>query len=152
MSITHSELVSIASKWLKQPHHNATKSGHGRCALVIPELVTSAGEIPDVIGWYVGKSIMIECKTSRQDFKRDEKKQWRGRPENGVGVLRFYLCPEGIIKPDEIPENWGLLYTDGKNVSVHIDAKPLKADREKEVFILLSYIRRNKIKHMDATS
>jgi len=32
-----------------------------------------------------------------------------------MGKFRFYLCPFGLIKIEELPSNWGLIYVDDKN-------------------------------------
>lgn len=99
----HDELCKQGVRWLK-------KTIGAR--LAISEIVCSNtyGEIPDVIGWKSSYSILIECKTSRSDFKADSKKIFRQFPDFGRGQLRLYLCPDGIIKPEELPEGWGLLY------------------------------------------
>ena len=100
----HAELVEIAAKWLKS---------YG-CYVVLKELVTWARETPDAIGWNSDLSILIECKTSRSDFFRDSEKHFREHPEKGMGIVRFYMCKEGLIKPDEVPEKWGLLWVTKK--------------------------------------
>jgi len=65
--ITHDELVSIAVKWLYSQG----------CGFAVGErvCVASTGEIPDAIGFRSNCSILIECKTSRADFKADRKKR-----------------------------------------------------------------------------
>ena len=34
----------------------------------------------------------------------------------GVGTYRFYLCPPGVIEPDDLPEGWGLLYVEKNRI------------------------------------
>ncbi len=103
MNFTHTGLVKIAEKWLLK-----------RCGFAFSELTTFAGEIPDSIGFRSGDTILIECKTSRADFISDKKKHFRRRPKAGVGSFRFYMCPKDLIKPEELPEKWGLLYVNDK--------------------------------------
>lgn len=55
-------------------------------------------------------SYLIETKISRSDFLADAKKTFRKDPTQGIGDYRYYACPEGLIKPDELPEKWGLIY------------------------------------------
>lgn len=55
-------------------------------------------------------SYLIETKVSRSDFLADAKKPFRKDPSQGIGDYRYYACPEGLIKPDELPEKWGLIY------------------------------------------
>lgn len=103
MIFSHSDLVELAEKWLLK-----------RCGFAFTELSTHAQEIPDAIGFKSGISILIECKTSRADFLADRKKSFRKNPAQGVGMYRFYLCPKDMIKPDELPNKWGLIYVDDK--------------------------------------
>lgn len=102
MQYDHQELVWIAARQLKR----------WRCDPVFQELVTnnSSGEIPDAIGWTPRHSILFECKTSRNDLRRDTKKLFRWNiPEYGMGDWRFYLCPDTVqVTEDDIPPGWGV--------------------------------------------
>lgn len=106
---THKELSQLAIAWLKRPH---SKGGHG-CHLALAECRSGyEGEIPDAIGWrYCGDhkdgSVVVECKTSRADFLSDRKKSHRN--VGGLGNWRYFFTPEGLIKPDDLPEKWGLV-------------------------------------------
>ena len=60
-------------------------------------------------------STLIETKISRSDFKADAKKEFRGCESKGIGQLRYYACPDGLIKPEELPYKWGLIYVYPKN-------------------------------------
>lgn len=100
--MTHAELVRRAEKWLK---------GAGKCKFSFSELASYSNfEIPDAIGFSFWNSILIECKTTRSDFRADLKKSFRRTPENGCGFQRYFLCEKGLIDKDELPEGWGLLY------------------------------------------
>ena len=100
--MTHTDLVLKAERWLLN-----TK----RCAFVFTELVTHAGETPDAIGFRdIGVSMLVECKANRADFLSDKKKYQRRDPEAGMGAYRFYMCPTGLIKVNELPDKWGLIY------------------------------------------
>ncbi len=106
LRMTHAELVARAEKWLK---------GAGKCKFAFTELASYANhEIPDAIGFSFWTSILIECKTSRADFKADLKKEFRRIPQRGCGVKRYFLCEKDLISIDELPEGWGLLYIAGK--------------------------------------
>ncbi len=107
--MTHDELVERAVKWLKST---------GRCGVAVPELVTYCDESPDAIGWRSEGQIcvLIECKASRSDFLSDKKKFFRKHPEEGVGNKRYFMTPPGLIDPKELPENWGLLEVNSKQV------------------------------------
>lgn len=101
--LTHKDLVEVAYRWALN---------HG-CGVALKELYTNCcnGEYPDVIGFCSwGESTLIECKTSRSDFLADQKKLFRKKPELGMGFKRFYCCPTDIIKINDLPQNWGLIY------------------------------------------
>lgn len=127
----HSVLVDAGRKWLEK-----------RCSVILTELVTSAFEQPDAIGWDGWRSVLVECKASRSDFLNDAKKPFRQFPEQGVGHLRYFLVPAGLVKVDELPAGWGLLeYSKGK-VRAVLGSKDFEANRNREVGMLLSAIRR----------
>lgn len=60
-------------------------------------------------------STLIETKITRSDFKADAKKEFRSCYSKGIGQLRYYACPDGLIKPEELPDKWGLIYVYPKN-------------------------------------
>lgn len=143
MVVKHSEMVIIAEKWLKNTL---------RCGVTFREFVanTSTGEIPDVIGWVGNKCIVVEVKTNRADFLGDKRKRHR-HPQYSDKVLghwRFYVTPPGIVKPDEIPERWGLY--EYRNRFRHIvgekyanaENPPFPSNRSDEVIIMYSALRR----------
>lgn len=108
---THQDLVDKAVKWLKKPHG---QGGTG-CHVAVSEFPTGyTGEIPDAIGFrshteHLGGSVVCEVKVSRSDFLADAKKPHRNGEVLGVGQHRFYVAPQGLIKPDELPKDWGLV-------------------------------------------
>lgn len=131
--MTHSELVALAHRWLKS---------HGYLAFT--EFTTSNPETPDAIGWKAGESALIECKMSASDFNADAKKWFREHPDFGMGRLRYYLCPHGLITPEMIPENWGLIWTRGAtHVKTKVHATPfLEFNLRSEIVFMYSMLRR----------
>ena len=104
---THDDLVESAARWLRKEH-----------CIVITEMAGGGDNItekPDAIGWRMGsKTTLIECKASRSDFLSDKKKP--SRQSLGMGTLKYYLAPKGIINSSELPEKWGLLeYQNGRS-------------------------------------
>ncbi len=100
--ISHKELVEQAGIWLRNYTQTHT--------IVITELRTSGTETPDAIGFSAqGGTTLIECKTSRADFQADKKKIFRRYPENGMGDRRYFMAPVGLLTPEDLPENWGLI-------------------------------------------
>lgn len=67
-----------------------------------------------ILGFRQTCSALIEVKVSRSDFACDRLKPERSA--GGVGVYRFYLCPTGLIRVEELPAKWGLLYADGRKI------------------------------------
>lgn len=86
---------------------------------VVASNIRAAGsrEIIDAIGFRDSCSIVIESKISRSDFLADKKKPERAEGAEALGTYRFYICPVGMILPEEVlSKGWGLLYSDGKRV------------------------------------
>lgn len=112
MKLNHRNLCDIAVKWLKRPN----SSGGHACHVVVSEVASGwSGEKPDAIGFratgdHSDGSIVVEVKTSRADFLADKKKPHRNGSTMGMGNWRYYMCPTDLIKPNEIPDNFGLLY------------------------------------------
>jgi hypothetical protein len=113
----HRELCELGGKWLRNHKFNEGPI----CTYSVVELVTVQLENPDVFGWDYWQTSLIEVKTSRADFKKDFKKKFKQEGYLGVGMYRYYLCPEGLIKSEELPERWGLLYEkDGEIISIKV--------------------------------
>lgn len=117
MTLTHKELCELGRKWLLRPN---SRSGPG-CQLALREVsCSSGGESPDAIGWRFGNSYdcgsyVVEAKTSRADFHADKSKSFRADPDKGMGEWRYYICPEGIIQPKDLPHKWGLIWVGKRN-------------------------------------
>jgi len=103
----HDQLTRLGAKWLR-------RQGFG----VVATEITAAGsrEQPDVIGFRSHCSALIEVKVSRSDFLADFSKPERSEDGKGLGVYRFYLCPEGLIGLEDLPPKWGLLHARGRTV------------------------------------
>lgn len=138
----HRELCKIAGKFLFRRRLFSIP----RCPYVCVELVSASLETPDVFGWNYWASVLIEVKVSRSDFMADKKKPFRQKPEQGIGEFRYYFCPEGMIKTEELPEHWGLLYEKEGKVKLIKKATRQVANHRAEVTICSSIMRREKIK------
>lgn len=150
--MTHDDLVSRAEKWLKNQN----------CGVVFNDrfqATTFSGEQPDGLGFRSGASILIECKATRSDFLSDKNKRFRKDPSLGVGDWRFYMCPPGVIKVEDLPDGWGLLYAHPKKIEkVHgvppntqwESHRPFTGNREGEIRLLYSALRRVSVRgHFD---
>jgi hypothetical protein len=138
--MTHALLVRKAVDWLRRY----------RCGVVLSEQACISGETPDAIGWKRAcHSVLVECKISRADFLADRIKPFRQRLELGVGSERFYLAPRGLIRPDELPQGWGLLeYHNRKVQMLTASRKSLRSDEgfRCEMNLLLASLRRVEIR------
>lgn len=111
---------------------------------VAVELNVVGTENCDVWGFNGEHTAVIEVKVSHADFLNDRKKFWRSEraTEYQPGNYRWYLCPEGVISTDELPDGWGLLVWDGKKI------RPVKAPTRRmvtnhgDLCILASLLRR----------
>lgn len=109
--LNHRKLCEIGARFLKRCE---SSNGHG-CHFAIIE-AACYGENPDVFGIRHGinnhgmGTFLLEAKMSRSDFLADRSKPHRINPETGVGKYRYYICPTGLIKPEELPNKWGLIY------------------------------------------
>lgn len=156
---THAELCDIAVAWLKRPY---AMGGIG-CHIAYSEITSGFNcEIPDAIGWRSCQmndgAIVVEVKVSRSDFLRDKKKPHRNGETIGLGSWRFYLCPEGVINPTDLPEKFGLLHvTDSGSIKsingptstrLEKDRQQLlkdmcfQSDLERERYILVKMLKR----------
>lgn len=137
--MTHELLVSMARKWLVK----------GRdCRVVLTETQAQSGETPDAIGWRGQFSILIECKTSLADFRRDLGK-WFRQSGPGIGQQRFFMAPQGIIPVTELPEGWGLLEVSGNVVRTVVEHALVYLDEKRaaaEIPLLVAALRRSQMK------
>lgn len=143
--LSHRDLCEIGGRFLK-----TTKIYYLKCKFIVVELVSFSQETPDVFGIDSTRSVLIEVKMSRADFKNDFKKKFRNGKSLGLGQMRYYLCPEGLLKPEEMPKNWGLMYCSNSNkITIVRNATPF-LDHERnfrgEMLIINSILRRLNIK------
>jgi hypothetical protein len=130
----------MAEAWLRR----------SRCGIVLSEQGCSSGEMPDAIGWKGrNHSIVIECKMSRSDFLADAAKPWRTNPEIGLGCERYFAAPKGMLRPEEMPEGWGLLESQGRELKVVKKSKSKLRQPEglmNEMNLLLASLRRVEVR------
>ncbi len=107
--LTHDDLCEIAIKFLQS---NGFKVAFGDKF----QSRNGTGEQPDAIGFRCGVSCLLEAKVSRSDFLADKKKHFRVDPDRGMGDWRFFISPPDVIKPEDLPDGWGLLHVKGKRV------------------------------------
>lgn len=130
--MTHKECVEAATDWLSS-----------KSEIILPEFFCWNAELADVIGFGSRYTTLVECKISRGDFLADKNKPFRFRPERGMGDLRYYCCPKGLIKAEELPPKWGLVYIyPSGHVKRVVEASLQPKDLKSEHHLLFYYARR----------
>ena len=62
-----------------------------------------------------------------------------------MGNCRFYLCPEGLIKEEELPDKWGLLYEKNGKIRTIREAKRFTdCNIQAELYTLVTAVRLEK--------
>lgn len=117
-----------------------------KCQYITVELHTASQEQPDVFGWNFWSSVLVEVKVSRADFLKDLRKPFRVKPEDGAGEFRYFCCPTGLIKEEELPAKWGLLYEFEGVVRLIKEAERQRFNFATERTIMTSVMRREGVK------
>ena len=153
----HYELCLEGAKWLRRRQDTTRCKKQqrpcyqpGLCSscrqqhkYVAVELCTVGTENCDVWGYDGYMTTVIEVKVSRADFRADQKKYWRNvGDEYRAGNRRWYLTPKGMIDVDELPEGYGLLEWDGKQIVPVVAPKCHIATGHADLLILYSILRR----------
>lgn len=98
IQMTHSDLVTIGARYLRYQNN---------CSIVIEEPASAYFVKPDVMGFQMYSSFMIEVKISRSDFLADKRKKHAG---DVIANRNYYLVPTGLIAPEDIKNGYGLIY------------------------------------------
>lgn len=141
----HQKLIKLGADFIMKNPPTKGNMYCSKCNIIVTEITTFASEKPDVLGFANDtNTVMLEAKISRADFLKDSKKPFRKNPETGMGNFRLYITPVGLITPNELPENWGLIEVDKKDKCKIIEyAKRQTSNIENEFLVLKSVIRRN---------
>lgn len=98
----------------------------------------------DVLSLYKSGYIAeFEVKISRSDFLADAKKKkfkYYGNSENTPNYLS-YVCPKGLIKPQEVPEFAGLIYYENDQLTVIKKPKMMHKKKHLTEKILSKFMR-----------
>lgn len=136
--LTHPQLVMRCQTWLRNSMRHPVS---------LTEIGSAGAECPDVIGWmHSGTCTLIECKTSRADYRRDAKKSFRRGLMKGLGHFRYYAIPAGMpggLPLEELPEGWGLIMAGKSQMNMLRRATRFDlTNTSGETAILLSALRR----------
>lgn len=144
----HYQLCCLGAKFLKSRKNAEPFELPNKYVAV--ELVTLTAENPDIWATNGYQTTLVEVKTSHADFLADQKKWVRSEAadiaDKCLGNFRYYLCPNGVISENELPDKWGLLVYDGKHITKVKPAKYQKSSTDAELLVVTSIMRRCGIK------
>ena len=89
------------------------------------------------------------CIIRERGSKADRAEPFRLKLEQGVGCERFYLVPAGLVRPEELPQGWGLLELHRRRIeTMHPSAKNLRSATgfRYEMNLLLASLRRVEVR------
>lgn len=129
----HSKLQNIAENY-------SINKGYWICGQEVPMPVG----ICDVWGMSRkdnGESIAIEVKVSRTDF-RSRSQIYKETSSFNLGNYQYVLCPQGMIQPNEVHKEWGLLwYNEAKDRIINKKKAPiLEMTAQQKLDILLYFL------------
>lgn len=92
------------------------------------------------------RALAMEIKVTRSDFLRDIRDPSKRQPfvENSTGF--YYVVPQGLIEPDEVPEGCGLMYAQRGRVIRKKIAQERELERFEPLFVA-SLVRRMQTPH-----
>lgn len=157
--MTHFDLCKSTAEW-------AMKKFNGRVCLYEYQSYAT-GEFPDVL-LFDNFTTLFEIKMSRADFLNDAKKDSRIKYKNRwrwerhgdrhkfrtlapelyyvekphLGLYRYYVCPKGVIQPEEVPSGWGLYWVNDGKYYKKVYSGRFKRDIHSELNILAHAFRK----------
>ena len=84
-------------------------------------------------------TMIIEVKISRADFHSDKYKKYKIENHSPAEEV-YYLCPSGLIQPEEVGENVGLLWFNGNRLINKKKAPWLKVKVSTKLRILIDFL------------
>jgi hypothetical protein len=148
--LTHRDLVMIAANWITSQENRISPYCEWACRYAFPETVTYYRNTLDVYGFGNYGYSMIEVKTSHADFLKDQKKDYI---KNKIPIANFnwYFCPKNIIKENELPQDYGLVYYVTSKKECQIIKQPKRIDKIETYCssrIIASILRRLKVERV----
>lgn len=85
------------------------------------------------------KTMAIEVKISKADFRSRSQRYKEAHP-TPLGNYQYVLCPANLIYPEEIHQEWGLLWWNGKRIINKKPAPELTMTDEQKLKTLLYFL------------
>lgn len=87
------------------------------------------------------RTIGVEIKVSRSDFLRELNNPAKREQIETYAMETYFACPLGMLKPDELPEKWGLMTVSDKGA--RIAKRAVQRDQlQLDIFFFASVCRR----------
>lgn len=84
------------------------------------------------------KTMAIEVKVSRPDFRSISQKQ--KETYSVLGNYQYILCPAGLISPEEVHQNWGLLWEIGGKIKNKKKAPFVEMSGDEKIKVLVHFL------------
>ncbi len=89
----------------------------------------------------------IEVKVSRSDWRNNRYKEAKLEQKDSMSIYswggaeqNYILCPEDLIKPEEVHHQWGLLWWNGNRLVNKKKAKFIKMTDKEKLQILVRFL------------
>lgn len=141
--ISYYDLCQACSTWIYKSHFKDLMWKY-----VIIGLKGVTNKMPDIYAVSGLFSLCVEVKMTRGEFTRSLKKKNNLYYDNGCGTYRYYLCPDGVININELPDGWGLInYNyDEQNLTIVKESTEFDCKYRSDMMILSSFIKKLGIK------
>lgn len=84
------------------------------------------------------KAMAIEVKVSRPDFRSPSQKL--KETHHVLGNYQYILCPAGLIQPEEVHPNWGLLWEVSGKIKNKKKAPFVEMTAEQKLNVLIHFL------------
>jgi len=85
------------------------------------------------------ETMAIEVKVSRGDFRSNSQK-YKENSISQLGNYQYILCPENMIRPEEVHSEWGLLWWNGKKIINKKKAPRLEMIERDKIATIMSFL------------
>lgn len=85
-------------------------------------------------------TMAVEVKVSRSDF-RSRSQKGKEMSSIALGNYQYVLCPKGMIQPEEMHAEWGLLWWDGKKILNKKRAPEIEMSAAEKLHVLVHFLQ-----------
>lgn len=147
----HSDLQFCAERYLRNKQYWICGQ-----EVPMPMGICDAWGMTSNNGYPQNETMAIEVKVSRSDH-RSKSQQYKENNPRPLGNYQYILCPKDLIRPEEIHEEWGLLWYDEEKDRIYNKKKApfLEMTAEQKLEVLIFFLdngineKRPKIKQLN---